>query len=340
MSEETKLRFFRCDACGADSRTSGETCEICGAAAPDEGPATFKLTLKFAGAECPRCREAGDAGACTKCGHEIPEPDPTPATRARINALTPLAARAESLVTSFEEFPAPHIKATPSQLAAAIVDARVTDRGLKLIAFARSVDDLDLETPATIGSEIRPYLATALDEVERLRDFARLLAEFETAEQVKRLPLLVARLGWRAAVVIEKTFAMLITETPAAAASAAAELQTALDPPCETDEISDLLNTLPALDSPDDMNARVALVTGREGPYLDELGLPSPVLIFAAPPGENTSFAALAGGARRYMSHLLDAPDEVSDGQAMLVLPAIQLALLDTPRIRWRSMGH
>lgn len=330
MPEETTLRFFRCNACGAENETNGEVCEACGAAHEDT-PGKFQLSLIFAGGECSGCGETGPAGACAKCGDEIPAPEPNTATKARMNALAPLASRAKALVASFEDFPSPHITATPSQIAAAIVDARVPGRTSELIAFAHGVDDLDLDDPGTIGGETRRRLAAVLDEVERLRDFARLLAEFEAAEQVEQLPVLVGRLGRFGAVVIEKVLAVLVSETLAAAGAAAGALQVALDPPAEVDEIIGLLDALPRLDSPDDLDARVALVTGRESSYTDELGLPSPVLIFAAAPEENTSFAALASGAYRYLSHLLDTPEDVSDGQAMLVLPAVQLALLDRP---------
>jgi hypothetical protein len=332
MPEEMTLRMFRCDACGAENETSGETCDTCGAAAPDDdGPTKFRLSLIFASEDCPACGATGAASPCQKCGSEIPAPEPNAATKARMSALAPLEARARTLVASFDDIPDPHITVTPSQLAAAIVDARVPGRTLELIAFARSVDDLDLEDPAAIGGETRRRLAAVLDEVEQLRDFSRLLAEFEAAEEVAELPALVGSLGRGGAVIIEKVLSALVTETPAAAAAAARELQAALGSPAGANEITALLAALPELDAPDDVNARVATVTGRKGTYTDELGLPSPELIFAAPPGENTSFAALALGARRYMSHLLDTPEEVSDAQAMLILPAVQLALLDRP---------
>jgi hypothetical protein len=332
MPEEMTLRMFRCDVCGAENETSGETCDTCGAAAPDDdGPTKFRLSLIFASEDCPACGATGAASPCQKCGSEIPAPEPNAATKARMSALAPLEARARTLVASFDDIPDPHITVTPSQLAAAIVDARVPGRTLELIAFARSVDDLDLEDPAAIGGETRRRLAAMLDEVEQLRDFSRLLAEFEAAEEVAELPALVGRLGRGGAVIIEKVLSALVTETPADAAAAARELQAALGSPAGANEITALLAALPELDAPDDVNARVATVTGRKGTYTDELGLPSPELIFAAPPGENTSFAALALGARRYMSHLLDTPEEVSDAQAMLILPAVQLALLDRP---------
>jgi hypothetical protein len=150
--------------------------------------------------------------------------------------------------------------------------------------------------------------AAVLDEVERLRDFTRLLAEFEAAEQVEQLPVLVGRLGRFGAVVIEKVLAVLVSETLAAAGAAAGELQVALDPPAEVDEIIGLLDALPQLDSPDDLDARVALVTGRESSYTDEFGLPSPVLIFAAAPAENKILGEKAGVLDRGAQ-----PHEISD---------------------------
>ena len=75
------------------------------------------------------------------------------------------------------------------------------------------MDDLDLDDPAAIGGETRRRLSAALDQVEGIRDLARLLSEFEATEQVARLPGLVARLARGGAVVIEKVLAALVTET-------------------------------------------------------------------------------------------------------------------------------
>ena len=63
MPEDMTLRMFRCDACGAENETSGETCDTCGAAAPDDdGPTKFRLSLVFAGGGCPACGATGPAG--------------------------------------------------------------------------------------------------------------------------------------------------------------------------------------------------------------------------------------------------------------------------------------
>jgi hypothetical protein len=329
------MRVFRCEACGAENEISGETCETCGTAAPEAVGTKFELRLAFAVEECPSCGKTGFGGTCASCGGEIPAPELNPATKARTKALRPLVDTARALVASFEHFPEAHITVTPSQLAATINDAHVPGRVLELLAFARSVGDLDLEDPAAIGGETRRELSATLDEIEGIRDLARLLSEFEAdeqvPEQVAKLPGLVARLGRAGAVVIEKVLTMLVAETVVAASAAAKDLQSALDPSTDNDEIERLLHLLGDTTVSEDMNARVALVTGRDGTYTDALGLPDPVLIFAAPPGENTSFASLARGARRYLSHLLDNTDEGSDAQAMLVLPAVQLALLDRP---------
>lgn len=311
--------------------TSGETCEACGAEAPEPVGTKFELSLLFAGEECPRCGETVPGGICANCGADVPAPEPSAATKARISALAPLGERARSLVASFDGFPAPHITVTPSQLAFTIGDAELPTHTLDLIAFARNANELDLEDPSAIGGETRRRLAAKLDDVERLRDLARLLAEFEAADPVAKLPTLVARMSKVGAMVIEKVLGVLVTETPEAAGAAAKELQDALEAPAEADEIERLLGLVPELFAADDVNARVALVTGRDADYTDDLGLPNPVLIFAPAPGERTSFAALSQGARRYLSHLLADPDTLGDEHAILVFPAVQLALLDRP---------
>src|SRR5580658_3294187 len=110
MPEEMTLRMFRCDACGAENETSGETCDTCGAAAPDDdGPTKFRLSLIFASEDCPACGATGAASPCQKCGSEIPAPEPNAATKARMSALAPLEARARTLVASFDDIPDPHI---------------------------------------------------------------------------------------------------------------------------------------------------------------------------------------------------------------------------------------
>jgi hypothetical protein len=322
---------FTCDACGVENVTSGETCEACGAGSPEPVGTKFELSLLFAAEECPICGETVPGGICANCGADVPAPEPSAATKARTSALVPLGERARSVVASFDAFPDPHIAVSPSQLAFAISDAELPTHTLDLIAFARNVSELELEDPYAIGSETRRRLAAKLDDVERLRDLARLLAEFEAAEPVAKLPTLVARMSKVGAMVIEKVLGVLVSETPEAAGAAAKELQDALEAPAEADEIERLLALVPELFAADDVNARVALVTGRDADYTDDLGLPDPVLIFAPAPGERTSFAALSQGARRYLSHLLADPDKLGDEHAILVFPAVQLALLDRP---------
>jgi len=331
VSETTTLTVFTCEACRAENVTSGKTCEACGAEAPKPVGTKFELSLLFAAEECPNCGETVPGGVCANCGADVPTPEPTAATKARISALAPLAERARSIVASFDEFPDPHITVTPSQLASAISDAELPTYTLDLIAFARNVNELDLEDASAIGGETRRRLAVKLDDAERLRDLARLLAEFEAADPVAELPTLAARMSKVGAMVIEKVLAMLVTETPDAAGAAAKELQDALEAPAEAEEIERLLGLVPELFAADDVDARVALVTARDTDYTDDLGLPNPVLIFAPAPGEKTSFAALSRGARRYLSHLLTDPDELGDEHAILVFPAVQLALLDRP---------
>jgi hypothetical protein len=326
------VRWFRCGSCGADNETGGEkVCAVCGATQP-ESPDTFEIGLTFAAGECSDCGEHGLPGACPECGGEIGPADPDSATRARVQALAPLGDRARALVESFDSFPKPHISVTASQLAAVVADSRLPDRAIELIQFAHRVQELDLNDPAAIGQGTRDAVVAVLEDVERVRDEARLLAEFEANERVAELPALVARLGRQGAAIVEMVIATLTAESFGDAADASARLQQALEPPAEGEQIGLLLEAIPTLDTPDDIDARISLALGRDGGYTDAFGLPDPVLIFAPPPGESSSFDALAAGASRYLSHLLDRPPEDREaGHAMLALSAVQLALLDRP---------
>jgi hypothetical protein len=71
----------------------------------------------------------------------------------------------------------------------------------------------------------------------------------------------------------------------------------------------------------EDLDARASLALGFEAQYSDELGLLDPVRIFAAASNEPSPMGALACGAGRYLSHLLDTPaDELPEGAAVLAL--------------------
>lgn len=179
MTEEMTLRVFRCDACSAENETSGETCETCGAAAPEVSGTKFELKLTFAGEECPSCRETSPGGICLGCGDEIPTPEPSPATKARIKALKPLADRARALVASFEDFPDPHITVTPSQLAAAIRDAHGGDRTIR--STPPSDRTPDNSTPGGIPSGTARAVGAARRSLDRVTTSQEAVHRFEQA---------------------------------------------------------------------------------------------------------------------------------------------------------------
>ena len=331
MAQTLKIRWFRCEECGAENQTSEERCKVCGVARPDS-PGRFEIPLVFSTGECPKCGEASLPGQCTACGAFVDPVDPNASTLARGRALNPLRERARLLVASFDELPEPHISVTASQLASVVVDANLPGRASELIAFAHCVRDLDLEEPSAIGGATRRAVINVLEEVERVRSEARLLAQFAADEKVADLPTLIGQLGRQGAVVVELVIATLCAQSFEQGAGTCAQLQKALEAPAQAEQIERLLAEVPLLDLRDDNNARISLVLGREGDFTDELGLPDPVRIFAPPPGETTSFPSLALGATHYLAHLLDQrPVELDEGHAMLALSAVQLALLDRP---------
>jgi hypothetical protein len=287
--------------------------------------------LSFAGEKCAGCGETGPAGACVRCGDEI-SVEPDEATLARVAAIGPLRERARSLAGSFEGFPEPHIRVTTQQLTSVVVDADLPSRAIELIQFAHRVQELDLKEPAAIGRETRRAVVEVLDAVECVRDEARLFSAFTTDDELAELPLLVSRLGLCGARVVATVIEVMAAETFADASKAAGRMQDALEPPQESDRISELLRNAPDLAGLDDIDARISVALGREGTYTDELGLPDPVQIFAPGPEERTPFSSLARGTGRYLAHLLDtSPDELEDAHAFLAISAIPLAILDRP---------
>lgn len=84
-----------------------------------------------------------------------------------------------------------------------------------------------------------------------------------------------------------------------------------------------------------DIDARIALVIGKEGPYTDEFGFIHPGRVFGAFAEEEHSYRRLAEKARSYFVHLL--PAEIPDaGAALLILPAVTIASLDRPLLAHR----
>jgi len=297
----------------------------------DDG-GTITIRLQFAVGECPQCGAATADATCPACGSAVTQPEPDPATRARTQAFAPLLARAHELVESFSAFREGHIPVTTRQVVAVVVDADLPSRALALIEFAHRANDLDLEDTSAIGSTTRQAVVRVLDEVERMRNEARMVAAFSPPEQLEELSTLLAHLAAHGAAVVEATVEMLAAPTLLAANAACARLQDSLTPPREAARIEELLASAPRRVDRDDLDARASLALGIDGHYTDDFGVLDPAKIFAAASAESSPFAALAAGAGRYLSHLLDTPPEdLPASAAFLSLCAVQLAALDRP---------
>lgn len=86
----------------------------------------------------------------------------------------------------------------------------------------------------------------------------------------------------------------------------------------------------------DDVNERVARVLKRPGSYVDELGLLAPSLVFGAFADHDEPFAVLGRRSHEYFGHLLprQLPEPLS--AALLVIPAVTVAILDRPLVAHR----
>jgi hypothetical protein len=258
--------------------------------------------------------------------------EPNIETRARVKALRPLLSKADELVSSFEEFPDPHIAVTAAQAASLVADARLFDRALELVGLAGRISEFNLRDPAVIGGETRPRLEQLLDEVASVRDEAKLLAAFRPQGSLEELPRAVTTLVSRAARVVVATIDAISSETIDDCRAACDRLQDALDLGAEPNRVAELLDSIPAVDLADDLDRRASLALGVDAKYTDDLGLLDPVRIFAAPEDASQRFITLARGAGHYLSHLLETPvAHLPAGASVLAVFAVQLAMLDRP---------
>jgi hypothetical protein len=329
-----KILRSRCDACGytGDWLPGQDECPQCGepnVADPETG---FQLPLAFNVAVCETCQKPATRGQCPDCGTELEGVDPSPETRARVKALRPLLARAEGLAKSFDEFPAPHIGVTALQAVWLVKHARLPSRARDLVRLTKRIGDFNFSDQAAIGTKTRQRFAEILDEVESVRDEARLLAAFRPQGPAEELPQALSALASSGARVVAAILDVVSTGTFDECAAASARLQDALTPGPETHRLAELLEALEGSNFEDDLDRRASIAIGAEGKYTDELGFVVPALIFSAPGNETQRFAALAKSGGSYLSHLLDTPvEELHAGASVLALFAVQLAMLDRP---------
>jgi hypothetical protein len=322
-----------CAACGhLDRRPAGVS--ACSKCAAESGPAVasssvINLPLTFNVFACPGCGIPTLAGTCGSCGTYI-DPAEDRLARSRSRALGALRERADLLVASFDSLPAAHIPVTAMQLMAVIVESDLFGRVQDLLHAAQLIGRLDLETPRIIGTATRHGIIEILDAVERVRDETRLAATFDPPKELAEVPWVLSRVAARGAAVVAACVRGISAESWREAQKVSEQLRNLLEePPPELARLRDLSAQAQGLVGLDDLDvdARVSLALGIPGEYTDQFGFIDPIRIFSVAASEATRSRALALGAGRYFSHLLDTPVEELPPEAWrLALCAVPLA--------------
>lgn len=230
-------------------------------------------------------------------------------------ALGPLLEEIGELRERFEHLPSPTVPLSDDQFAACVEDAQILalanealrEAAWKEIGRIRELSKLAAElarfAPPQLGAELQ---ATAME------------ASRQAAEAIKQR--------------LETTPAGTIEEVR----SGEELLQAALDSLDSSAE--DALARARESSAPD-LDARIALVLGKDGSYTDELGFIHPGRVFGAFAEEGSPFERLGQRAAAYFDHLL--PDkEPPPAAALLILPAVTLASLDRPFFAHRRAGE
>jgi hypothetical protein len=264
----------RCGACGymGDWPHGGDVCPECGETQVSNPETEIKIPLAFNIAVCDTCEVAAQDGRCPSCRREMDAVEPNAETRARVKALRPLLSRADELVNSFDEFPDPHIAVTAVQAASLVTDARLFDRARELIRLAGRIGDFNLSDPAVIGKETRQRLEQVLDEVESVRDEARLLAAFRPHGSLEELPRAVTALVSGGARVVAAIIDVISSETVDECSTAVDRLQEALVPGSKPNQVAEVLDSVSEGELADDLDRRASIALGMDAKYTDELG--------------------------------------------------------------------
>lgn len=309
-----------------------DLCRECDETQASNPDSEIQIPLSFNVTVCDTCAMPAKEGRCPSCGRELDAVEPNAETRARVKALRPLLSRGNDLVNSFDGFPDPHIAVTAVQAVSLVTDAKLFDRTRELIGLASRIGEFNLSDPTAIGRETRQTLEQVLDEVESVRDEARLLAAFRPDGSLEKLPRAVTDMVSVGARVVAAIIDVISSETVDECRTASNRLQEALDAGADPNRVAELMDSVPESELADDLDRRASIALGVDAKYTDELGFLDPVRIFAAPADESERLIALARSAGHYLSHLLEtSAADLPPGAAVLAVFAVQLATLDRP---------
>lgn len=291
------------------------------------------LRLAMKAGHCPGCEEASEPGECEVCGAEVPDSEEsTELAVTRRAVLASLLERAEELWRECSAERPPAARVTGEQLAGAVAQSKVLglldDAGLA----CQRLSTFDFDDAEVLGASAREAVAAELDLVEEVRDLCFELAAFDVRPAQPELHDELIAAGRRGVEMLLRFLETLDAQTIAEVREAEGRLQEAIH---RSSTYIDLDDRVEALAQSTDLDARIALVTGRPGPYVDEAGFVSLGRVFGAFAGEEGVYDQLADAAATYFRHLLPGKLEPVAG-AMLILPAVSLASIDRPLLAQR----
>ena len=299
-----------------------------------ENDGSFEIGLKMAAAACPDCGELSEPGRCPSCGGEVTSSEEVAEiARARQQALGPLLEQARELQTRLFELPDPTVPVSSDQFAGCIEQAAIEERIETAELFGQRVAALDLDEKAAVGGTVRSTLGTELEDVRELCSVCAELSRFSPSGPAATLR---EQLIAATARVVEMFVRLLEAITASTIPEVRASQELLQEAIYSTSPLPENLAVYLHRLSEPDLDARIALVIGRPGPYTDPYGFIDPGRVFGAFAEEGHSYVHLADCARAYFAHLGLAEIPVA-GAALLILPAVTLASLDRPLLAHRS---
>lgn len=294
---------------------------------------SFTLSLAMKAGHCPGCKEAREPGECEVCGTEVPaSEESTELAVTRRAVLASLLERAEELWRECSAGRPPGARLTGEQLAGAVVQSKVLDLLDDAGLACQRLSAFDFDDAEVLGAPVREAVATELDLVEELRDLSFELAAFDIVPAQPELQEELIAAGRRGVEMLLRFLETLSALTIKEVREAEGRLQEAIYRGSAHAELRERVDVL--LQSTD-LDARIALVTGRSGQYVEEGGFVSPGRVFGAFAGDEGGYEQLADAATTYFRHLLPGELEPVAG-TMLILPAVSLASIDRPLLAQR----
>jgi hypothetical protein len=241
--------------------------------------------------------------------------------------LASLLERAEGLWQECDAERPRGARITGEQLAGAVAQSKLCDLLDDAGLACQRLSTFDFDDTDVLGTPVREAIAAELDLVEKVRDLSFELAAFDVVPDQPELREELIAAGRRDVEMLLRFLEALSAQTIAEVREAEGRLQEAI---YRSSTYADLDDRVEDLAQSIDLDARIALVTGRPGPYLEEGGFVSLGRVFGVFAGEEGVYEQLADAATTYFRHLLPGELEPVAG-AMLILPTVSLASIDRP---------